>query len=250
MTKSNLLVAVSTRFSSGGADPVEVEFRGSQRISDRARRLLSRADGLDVEFRKSMAELRGDDLVGFANSRDGGAILIGVHETRDAGGRRRGFLAGCPIGDSERCRILAQAKQCVPPVAVSIFEENRAERPFYRIEVASGRRKPYCTADGIYKIRNNGRNETLYPAQLLDLLLETNGEEILRRLGQAPHGLAAAVEEIQPRGTMEERRGSQSAWESSRALVETAPNGSAEGTAECSVRLCSQDLFGFLMGIA
>jgi hypothetical protein len=250
MTKSNLLVAVSGRFSSGGADPVEVEFRGSQRISDRAHRLLNRADGLDVEFRKSTVELRGDDLVGFANSRDGGAILIGVHETRDSSGRRRGFLAGSPIGDPERRRILAQAKQCVPPVPVSIFEENRAERPFYRIEVPSGQRKPYCTADGVYKIRNNGRNETLYPAQLLDLLLEANGEEILRRLGQAPRSLVPAVQEVQPHGAMEERHGSQSAWDSLRAPAESAPNGSAEGTAECSVRLCSQDLCGFLMGIA
>jgi hypothetical protein len=229
---------------------VEVEFRASPCISDRARRLLDRVDGLDVEFKRSTQDLRSDDLVGFANSRGGGAILIGVHEMRDATGQRRGVLAGCPIGDPERRRILAQARQCVPPVPVSIFEENRAERPFYRIEVPSGPRKPYCTAEGIYKIRNNGRNETLYPQQLLDLFLEANGEEILRRLGQAPDRLAVAVQEVQPHGAMDDEDASQSAWNSPRPPAASASGGFPEGTAECSVRLSSQDLCGFLMRIS
>ena len=249
MTKGSLLVAISGRFSSGGAEAVEAGIRASECISERAHGLLGRADGVDVEFKRSTQDLRSDDLVGFANSRSGGAILIGVHETGDARGRRRGFLAGCPIGDSERRKILAQAKQCVPPVPVSIFVENRAERPFYRIEVPSGPRKPYCTTEGIYKTRNGGRNETLYPPELLDLFLEADGERILRRLGQAPDGLAAAVQEVQPHGAMDEEGGSQSAWNAPPAPAASAPNGFPEGTAECDVRLCSQDLCGFLMGM-
>jgi hypothetical protein len=249
MTKGNLLVAVSGCFSSGGAETVEAGFRASECISDRAHRLLERADGLDVEFKRSTQDLRSDDLVGFANSRSGGAILIGVHEIGDARGRRRGVLAGCPIGEAERRRILAQAKQCVPPVPVSMFVENRAERPFYRIEVASGPCKPYCTAEGIYKTRHGGRNQTLYPPELLDLFLEANGELIRRRLGQAPDGPAVAVQEIRPHAAAGEGNWNQSAWNARPAAAGSASDGLAEGAAECDVRLCSQDLCGFLVGM-
>jgi hypothetical protein len=262
MTKDDLLVAVDRCFFAGSPESVEVEFRVLQAVSDRAQRLLSRADDLDVVFKKSTAWLESDDLVAFANSKHGGSILVGVHETRNLDGWPTGALAGCAVGDPERRKILAKANQCVPPVPVSIFVENRAERPFYRIEIPSGPRKPYCTAEGIYKIRNSGRSETLYPRQLLALFLETNGEEILRRAGLAPVPFGAPLPEIEPPIAVEGNQWSQAARDRPSRLrglppgrVETALRAESdaanrpEPAAECGVRLSSQDLCGFLMRI-
>jgi len=265
MTKDNALVAHDKQFSAGNLDSVELEYRVLQAISDRARRLLSRAEDHDVEFKKSMLGLQSDDFVGFANSKTGGAILIGVHGTKHGTGRWGAAIAGCAIGDPERRKILATASECVPPVPVSIFVENRAEKPFYRIEIPPGPRKPYCTAEGIYKIRNNGRNQTLYPPQLLALFLEADGEEILRRLGQAPASVGAAVQEVGQRVDMEREHWCEPVWDlrsgiqnSLRGPAEVAPHresnagGTGElptGTVECPVRLSSQDLCGFLMEI-
>jgi hypothetical protein len=240
---------------------VEVEFQVLEAVSDRAQRLLSRADRLDVVFKKSMAWLQSDDLVAFANSKHGGAILVGVHETRNLDGWPTGALAGCAVGDPERRKILAKANQCVPPVPVSIFVENRAERPFYRIEIPSGPRKPYCTMEGIYKIRDNGRNETLYPRQLLAVFLEANGAEILRRAGLTPAPPGESLPEIEPPIAIEGHQWSQAARDLRSSLGELPPGhvetvlraesdaDRPEPAAECTVRLSSQDLCGFLMRI-
>lgn len=259
MAKDSLLVAVDGSFSSGSPDSAEVEFRILQAVSDRARRLLSRADELDVVFKKSTAWLQSDDMVAFANSKHGGAILVGVHETKNIYGWPTAALAGCAIGDPEKRKILNKAYQCVPPVPVSIFVENRAERPFYRIEVPSGPRKPYCTAEGIYKIRIDGRSETLYPRQLLALFLETNGEDILRRLGLAPACPSAPIQEVEqsmgPVGnewSLPARDPGNNLQDPPPAQVETVlgakvgATGCPEPAADCTVRLSSQDLCGFL----
>jgi predicted HTH transcriptional regulator len=132
-------------FSIGNPECAEVEFAEFPIISDRANRLLSREGDLDVAFKKSISGLATDDLVSFANSKDGGAILIGVSRTGHRNGRERATLVGCPVGGKERLKILTKSNQCVPPVPVSIFVENCGAKPFYRIEISSGPHKPYCT---------------------------------------------------------------------------------------------------------
>lgn len=261
----NALAAHHKAFSTGNPGSVEVEYTVLPAISDRARRLLSRPEHLDVECKKSTSELRSEDFVGFANSKTGGAILIGVHAAKRGSGKWGAVLSGCGIGESERRKILAMANQCVPPVPVSIFAENRAEKPFYRIEIPSGTRKPYCTAEGIYKIRNNRRNDTLYPPQLLALFLEADDGEILRRLVQASASVGAVLQDVKQSVALERKNWSESAWEL-RSGAQGSPRGPAEivshgessadgagelpaGTAECPVRLSSQDLCGFLMRI-
>ncbi|MGO9227742.1 MAG: helix-turn-helix domain-containing protein [Bryobacteraceae bacterium] len=265
MTNDSAVMAHHKPFSAGNPGSVEVEGTVLPAISDRARRLLSRPADLDVERKKSTSGLRREDFAGFANSQTGGAILLGVHAAKHGHGKRGAVLAGCGIGESERRKIMAMANQCVPHVAVSIFVENRAEKPFYRIEIPSGTRKPYCTVEGIYKIRNHGRNETLYPPQLLALFLEADDGAILHRLVQASASVGAVLQDVKQSVALEQKNWSESNWElrsgaqgslRGPAVIvshgESGAGGAGElpaGTAECPVRLSSQDLCGFLMRI-
>jgi len=225
MTNENVLVQPGGGGSFASApDWVEIEYGEFQTISDRADRLLGQAEDFGVAFKKSLLGLESDDLVSFANSKSGGAILVGVNRTKYGNGRQRAGVIGCAIGDRERMKILAKSNQCVPPVPVSIFVENCAEMPFYRIEVPSGLHKPYCTSGGTYKIRGDGRNEMLYPAQLLALFLEAAGGEI-------PGWF--------------EREALATASRAGGYALDGAPF--PDAASECSVRLSSQDLCGFLM---
>jgi len=225
MTNESVLVrAAGGRSIAGLPDWVEIEYGEFQTISDRASQLLGQAEDFGVAFKRSLLGLDSDDLVSFANSQSGGAILVGVNRTKYGNGRPRAAVVGCAIGDRERMKILAKSNQCVPPVPVAIFVENGAEMPFYRIEVPSGLHKPYCTSGGTYKIRGDGRNEMLYPAQLLALFLEVAGAEVTGRFERE-----ASVAVCRAGGT--------------------GPDGGlfADSAGECDVRLSSQDLCGFLM---
>ncbi|HEY1221017.1 MAG: ATP-binding protein [Bryobacteraceae bacterium] len=248
MTNEAVLIQVDDGKLFAAADPdrLEAVFGEYQSISDRANRLLSRQEDFYVAFKRSISGLESDDLVSFANSKKGGAILIGVNRTTHGNGRERVALVGCTVGDREQLRILAKASQCVPPVPVSIFVENRAEKPFYRIEVPSGPHKPYCTSGGTYKTRGDGRNEMLYPAEILALFREMEGGELSRRFQQATTSLGSAAQESIASGIRQ----------SLEALAKATCNGEGnaadivaitEGATECSVRLSSQDLCGFLM---
>lgn len=177
----------------------EPEVREFKRISGRANRLLEREEGFDVDFKRSMSGLESEDLVSFANSKRGGAILIGVDESKDVNGRQKAVVVGCPVGDGEKLKILSKSNQCSPPVRLSVFVENSGEKPFYRIEIPSGPHKPYCTSGGTYKTRGDGRKETLHPPQLLALFLETEGVEFLRRFQEATNNLETAVRETKER---------------------------------------------------
>ena len=54
-------------------------------VTKRARQLLHREEGFDVDFKRN-SKVDTDDLVAFANSSGGGAILLGVEEqTGDSG---------------------------------------------------------------------------------------------------------------------------------------------------------------------
>ena len=264
MTSENVMVQVDGRsLSAGNPDWAEVEFGQFQTISDRANRLLSQKGNFDVDFKTSISGLVSDDLVSFANSATGGAILIGVSRTRHGNGGQKTALIGCAVGDRERLEILAKANQCVPPVSVSIFVENCAEKPFYRIEIPSGSHKPYCTSGGTYKIRGDGRNEMLYPAQLLALFLEAEGVELVRWFQQATTSFGSAARESKPRATARQGHCNQFVWDIQGSIADslgapTADGSFAEsdaartgafpgGAPESYVRLSSQDLCGFLM---
>jgi predicted HTH transcriptional regulator len=97
------------------------EYKG---VSKRARALLNGQENYDVDFKRAVSGLESDDMVAFANSRHGGAILIGVDEMKIADGRQRGKIVGCPVGDKEKLSIISRAESCIPPVEVQIIVEN------------------------------------------------------------------------------------------------------------------------------
>lgn len=163
-------------------------------LSRRARRLLSMSEGVEVEFKEALSGLEAGDLVAFANSEKGGAILIGVREAKDEKGRQYGEILGCEIGDKAKLKIVNKALSCVPPVQIDIFVENLNDTPFYRIEIPSSTLKPHCTSGGVYKIRSDGRVQPLYPDAILEMFLEREASEFQKRFLEATGELEAALQ--------------------------------------------------------
>lgn len=168
-------------------------------LSKRARSLLAREEDYDVEFKKTSAGLDNEDMVAFANSERGGAILIGVEETTTRDDVRMARIVGCSIGDREKLSIISKAESCIPPVDIEIIVENSNHTPFYRIEVASGDKKPYCTSGGKYKIRGNGRNMPLLPGRLLSMFVEAESQQFLERFREASRSLERSLTDTKTR---------------------------------------------------
>ncbi|MEZ4672175.1 MAG: ATP-binding protein [Anaerolineae bacterium] len=59
-------------------------------ITSRAKSLLAREAGLDVEFKQAVDALAVEDLVAFANSAAGGSILIGVADAQTTDASKSG----------------------------------------------------------------------------------------------------------------------------------------------------------------
>jgi hypothetical protein len=71
--------------------------RNFQGISKRARTSLSGGESKDVDYKEKVKGLHAEDLVAFANSENGGAILIGVREVAGRNGKQKGEPVGHPI---------------------------------------------------------------------------------------------------------------------------------------------------------
>jgi len=170
-------------------EEVMVEKREYKGISKRARILLSGQEGYDVDFKRSLSGLESEDIVAFANSDEGGAILIGVEEVKMSDGRQRGKIVGCPVGDEEKRKIIDRAESCMPPIEVNIVVENTDSTPFFRVEIPSGPEKPYCTSKGTYKIRGDGVNKPLTPQRLLAMFMQSEGQAFIERFRNATEEL-------------------------------------------------------------
>ncbi|AHF08867.1 MULTISPECIES: ATP-binding protein [Dehalobacter] len=162
-------------------------------ISSKTKQLLVKQEGFDADFKMTVKGIQATDLVAFANSENGGTILAGVGEVEDKNSMQKGRIIGCPVGDKERLFILSKAESCVPPVEVAIIIENYARKPIYRIEIPSGKEKPYCTAGGTYKIRGDGRTNTLLPGRLLTLYIEKQSETFFNRFREATKELGKDI---------------------------------------------------------
>lgn len=176
------------------------EYKG---ISDRARGLLAREEGLDVEFKQSIDALDITDIVAFANSAYGGAILVGIKEVHLQSGRQKAEIYGVPVGDHAKMQIVQKVNAIVPQLAVDIIVENAGSKPFYRIEIPSGEEKPYCTTAGIYKIRDDGYSKPLLPGTMLSLMLERESEKFYQRFTQATEMLEDEILNIRKRAIRE-----------------------------------------------
>lgn len=164
-----------------------------QNISKKARSLLSSGESKSVDYKIKLAGLHPDDLVAFANSKNGGTILIGVREISGRGGKQEGEPIGHPIDDKSKLQIMGKALSCSPPIQIEIFVENIADRAFYRIEIPSGANKPYSTSSGTYKIREDGHNIPLLPEPLLRIFLEQEAAEFKLRFAEATRELESGM---------------------------------------------------------
>jgi ATP-dependent DNA helicase RecG len=164
-------------------------------LSKRVKQLLSCEEGYEVDWKSRIKGLESEDIVAFANSKDGGAILIGVDEIKGGDGRQKSKIVGCQISDENKMKIKSKAQNCVPPIEIDIITENAADEPFYRIEIPSGNNKPYCTLKGVYKIRDDGNNQTLTPNKLLTIFIETESEIFLKRFKNAAKELEEVLNE-------------------------------------------------------
>lgn len=63
------------------------------------------------------------------------------------------------------------------------------------MEIPSGAHKPYATNGGTYKIREDGRNNSLLPEQLLKMFLEREGKEFRLRFSEATGKLESRMTE-------------------------------------------------------
>ena len=104
-------------------------------------------------------------------------------------------MRGCSIGDREKLSIINKAESCIPPVSVEIYVENSKRIPFYRIEIASGENKPYCSSGGTYKIRGDGRTEALTPSRLLNMFLKSENQEFVERYREATSDLETRLQD-------------------------------------------------------
>ena len=166
-----------------------MQYKEYMSISKKTQRLLIQEEGYDVEFKQSISGLDASDIVAFANSKDGGTILIGIQEQKTISGRQKGKIVGCEIGDKTRLTVLNKAQSCSPAISVEIIIENARTLPFYRIEIPSGRCKPYSTSGGTYKIRGDGRTNALLPNELLSIFEENEGQRFLEKFRTATQEL-------------------------------------------------------------
>jgi len=164
-----------------------------QNITKKAKTLLSRQEGLDVDFKRNAKSLEDCDLVAFANSDHGGTILLGIDENKGPDGRHKAIIIGCSAGDDDKRQISSKAANCIPSIEINIIVENLKDKPFLRIEIPPGLHKPYCTGSGRYVIRDNGHNKPLTPPMLLNLFMIYEGEQFLHRFKTATEQLYAEL---------------------------------------------------------
>ncbi|MCP5169152.1 MAG: putative DNA binding domain-containing protein [Hahellaceae bacterium] len=167
-----------------------------KRLSRRTRQLLSGSEGVDVEFKREIAGVKHKTLIAFANSRKGGAILIGIDEYTSDDGLQRGLIVGCDVSDHARLQIQNMAVSCLPPIQVFIVTENTDDKPLLRVEVPSGQQRPYCSPSGEYSIRADGRNRALLRDEMLQIFIERESEQFVQRFKHAVSRLENQLTEM------------------------------------------------------
>ncbi|MCG8610173.1 MAG: ATP-binding protein [Pseudomonadales bacterium] len=168
--------------------------REYRRLSRRTRVLLLGTENSAVDFKRNANGVKQKSLVAFANSEEGGALLLGVEEFTSEDGVQRGRIVGCDVDDGARLQIQNKALGCIPPVHIEIITENLAHKPILRIEIRTGSQRPYCTSSGEYAIRADGRNRVLQPSEMLQLFMDRESEQFLNRFKYAVSKLEAQVE--------------------------------------------------------
>ncbi|WP_240656897.1 helix-turn-helix domain-containing protein [Neptunomonas marina] len=170
--------------------PIKKEYQG---LTKRTRMMLATAEADNLDFKRDASGVKSIDLVAFANAEHGGTILIGVDEYTSKDGLQRGKVVGCSVDDNARLMLINKATDCSPNIDVQIYIENLKAKPIFRVEVPSGRLKPYASPRGMYSIRADGRNRALFPEELLLIFMDREGDKFLSRFRHAVAELEAQV---------------------------------------------------------
>ena len=163
--------------------------------------LLASGENQRVDY-KETSKLDSDDLVSFANSEDGGTVLLGVVERADKHGRMYGEPIGLPLTDKIAQSIESKAHSCIPPVNVEISEENTSKLSLIRVDVPPSKHKPHCTGSGTYKIRRNASNQALVPELLLEMLLNRESAKFYKNFKHATESIMVEFSELKNSLTM------------------------------------------------
>ena len=155
---------------------------------------INNTENKTVEFKRNVDAVKQKSLVSFANSGEGGVILVGIDEMT-VKGKQRGNIVGCEVSDRSKLLIQDRALKCIPPINIDISEMAIKGKDIYVIEVPSSLTKPHCTGDGRYLIRGNGATISLDPNNLLNFYIDIEGRKFVDRFKDATqrldHDLAA-----------------------------------------------------------
>jgi len=146
------------------------------------RRLLSRSEGLQVDFKRDAESVKPDDIVAFANG-GGGTILVGVDEIKGANGVQRGKVVGCDVSDRERNKIVSRANGCRPAIPINISVEFYGKQALMRVDILKG--GLHCTSNGTYKIHRDGQNDIIDPSLMAEIIVKLERYKILSYLRDA-----------------------------------------------------------------
>lgn len=151
-------------------------------LSPATSKLLSRSEGLEVDFKRDADAVKQDDLVAFANS-GGGTILVGVDESKGKNGAPKGKVVGCDVSDREQNKIVSRASQCRPAIAVRVTIEIHGKNSLFRVDIPKG--GLHCTPNGTYKIRRDGQTDIIDPSTMAQIIVELERKRILYYLRSA-----------------------------------------------------------------
>ncbi|MEJ2050819.1 MAG: ATP-binding protein [Calditrichota bacterium] len=117
--------------------------------------ILQTGEGHKVEFKRSPSNLD-REIVAFANAA-GGRILIGVDDSGEA--------PGIAIDEHLKSHIIQMAKNCIPPVHVTLEEWEE----ILIVTVQEGWMKPHRFSSGYY-LRNGATSQRLEREEILHIL--------------------------------------------------------------------------------
>ena len=155
------------------------------------KQLLSRSEGVEVDFKQDAEAVKPDDLVAFANS-GGGTILVGVDEIKGQNGVQRGKVVGCDVSDRERNKIVSRANACRSAIAVRVSVETLGKYSIFRVDIPKG--GLHCTSNGTYKIRRDGQTDIIDPSAMAQIIVELERKKIEQYLRSA---VRPEIEDVQ-----------------------------------------------------
>ncbi len=120
--------------------------------------LLKMGEGQHLEFKQNLSSSLGREFTAFANA-EGGRIVIGVDNNNRVVGIKPGNRLSSQIEDI--------ARNCDPPVKISIRHETHDEKTVMIVDVHEGERKPYSCSEGFF-LRVGANSQKMKRDELLE----------------------------------------------------------------------------------